>query len=327
MFSRNCTSKCRLDGKVAIVTGSSRGIGKATAKELYKIGANVIMACIDMKEAEQALLDIKTEVQGDGLGTLVIEELDLSSFSSIKRCAKRILERENLIHLLINNAGLVMSKKILTEDGFETQFAVNYLGHFLFTCLLLPRIIYSSPARIINVSSMGHTYFKNYDFDDINYDLKDYYPMEAYCQSKLANILFTKELATRLAGTGVNVYCVNPGIVKTDIHRAFGYTCFQFNNFIFNFFLLYSLLISYFIMKTPHQGAQTTIHCAIDEKAGTETGLYYSECQVKEPSSVAKDIILAKKLWKKSLNMVGLTNFDMFKSSEIVPTELLDIEI
>ncbi|XP_050534711.1 retinol dehydrogenase 11-like isoform X4 [Daktulosphaira vitifoliae] len=326
MFSRKCTSKCRLDGKVAIVTGSCRGIGKATAKELYKIGANVIMACIDIKVADQTLLDIKTEVQGEGLGTLVVEELDLSSFSSIKRCAKRILEKENQIHLLINNAGIVMRQKILTEDGFETQFAVNYLGHFLFTCLLLPKIIYSSPARIINVSSTGHTFFKSYDFDDINYDFKDYYPTEAYCQSKLANILFTKELAIRLAGTGVNVYCVNPGIVQTEMQKPSENIIYQYYFFfgIFGYFLYY---ITYFLIKTPYQGAQTAIHCAVDEKAGTETGLYYSECQVKEPSSVAKDIILAKKLWKKSLNMVGLTNFDMFKSSEIVPTELLDIEI
>ncbi|XP_050534719.1 retinol dehydrogenase 11-like isoform X2 [Daktulosphaira vitifoliae] len=281
------------------------------------------MACRDVKKADQALLDIKTEVQGEGLGTLIVEKLDLSSFSSIKRCAKRILERENQIHLLINNAGLMMSKKILTEDGFETQFAVNYLGHFLFTCLLLPRIIYSSPARIINVSSMSHTFFKNYDFDDINYDLKDYYPMEAYCQNKLANILFTKELATRLAGTRVNLYCLHPGNIKTEIHDGFENIIYH-NHFYLWIFLVSLSFIIYLFLKTPHQGAQTTIHCAIDEKAGTETGLYYSNCQVKEPSSMAKDIILAKKLWKKSLNMVGLTNFDMFKSSDTIPTVLLD---
>ncbi|XP_050534714.1 retinol dehydrogenase 13-like isoform X7 [Daktulosphaira vitifoliae] len=326
MFSRKCTSKCRLDGKVAIVTGSSRGIGKATAKELYRIGANVIMACIDIKEAEQASLDIISEVQGNNLGTLVIEELNLSSFSSIKRCAKRILERENQIHLLINNAATVTPKKILTEDGFETQFAVNYLGHFLFTCLLLPKIVYSSPARIINVTSMSHNFCKNYDFYDINYDLRDYDPKEAYDLSKFSNILFTKELATRLAGTGVNVYCVNPGMIRTELFMSFNNIFYQ-NNFYLWIFLVSISFIIYLFLKTPHQGAQTTIHCAIDEKAGTESGLYYSECQVKEPSSLAKDIILAKKLWKKSLKMAGLTNFDMFKSSETVPTELLDIEI
>ncbi|XP_050440386.1 retinol dehydrogenase 12-like [Adelges cooleyi] len=317
MFSGKCTSKARLDGKIAIVTGSNTGIGKITAKEFYKIGAKVIMACRDTKKAEQAVTDIVANVKGENLGQLVVEELNLSSFASIKRCAKNILEKESKIHLLVNNAGIMMCPKSKTEDGFETQFGVNHLGHFLFTSLLLPRIRSSAPARIINVSSRAHLR-GTINFEDINFD-KSYSAMNAYSQSKLANVLFSNELASRLKDTGVNVYSLHPGIVETELGRTVDDVYFPGTKFLVKLFL-------YPFIKTPDQGAQTTLHCAIDEKAGQETGLYYSDCKVKDTSALAKDTELAKKLWDKSVEMVGISGYDMFNTAgDAIPEPLKNL--
>uniref|UniRef100_A0A2H8TH63 Retinol dehydrogenase 12 n=1 Tax=Melanaphis sacchari TaxID=742174 RepID=A0A2H8TH63_9HEMI len=317
MFSGKCTSAARLDGKTAIITGSNTGIGKVTAKEFYRIGAKVIVACRDVKKAEQAVTEIVADVKGDNLGQLVVEELDLASFASIKRCAKNILQKEKNIHLLVNNAGVMACPKSKTQDGFETQFGVNHLGHFLFTSLLLPKIRNSTPARIVNVSSMAHTRGV-INFEDINYDA-NYSAMVAYSQSKLANVLFSKELSKRLEGTGVHVYSLHPGLVKTELGRTIDQVYFPGMRFIARFFL-------YPWMKTPEQGAQTTLHCSIDEKAGEENGLYYSDCKVKEPSALAKDPELAKKLWETSIEMVGLKDYDMFKcSGDSLPEPLKDV--
>ncbi|CAH1738342.1 unnamed protein product [Aphis gossypii] len=306
MFSGKCTSSARLDGKTAIVTGANTGIGKVTARQFYTLGAKVILACRDVRKAEQAVSEIVAEVKGDGLGQLIVEELDLASFASIKRCAKSILQKEKQIHLLVNNAGVMTCPKGKTQDGFETQFGVNHLGHFLFTSLLLPRIRNSTPARIINVSSMAHTR-GSINFEDINSD-KNYSAIAAYSQSKLANVLFTKELARRLEGTGVHVYSLHPGIVNTELPRTV-------DQVFFPGMWLLGRIVLYPFVKTPEQGAQTTLHCSIDEKAGEETGLYYSDCKAKEPSAIAKDPELAKKLWVKSMEMVGLNDYDMFNCS------------
>ncbi|XP_060849468.1 retinol dehydrogenase 12-like isoform X2 [Rhopalosiphum padi] len=307
MFSGKCTSSVRLDGKTTIITGANTGIGKVTAKQFYTLGAKVILACRNVGKAEQAISDIMAEVKDGGLGQLVVEELDLASFVSIKRCAKRILQNEKQIHVLVNNAGVMTCPKGKTQDGFETQFGVNHLGHFLFTSLLLPRIRNSTPARIINVSSMAHAR-GSINFEDINSD-KNYSAIAAYSQSKLANVLFSKELARKLEGTRVHVYSLHPGIVNTELARTVDQVYFPGT-------WLLGRVILFPWVKTPEQGAQTTLHCSIDEKAGEETGLYYSDCKVKEPSASAKDPELAKKLWVKSMEMVGLNDYDMFNCSE-----------
>lgn len=317
MFSNKCKSKARLDGKTAIVTGSNTGIGKVTAKEFYRLGAKVILACRDVKKAEQAVSEITAEVQGDGLGQLIIEELDLASFASIKRCAKSILQKETKIHLLVNNAGVMTCPKGKTQDGFETQFGINHLGHFLFTLLLLPRIRSSAPARIVIVSSLAHV-FGSIDFKDINHD-KSYSPAIAYSQSKLANVLFSKELSRKLEGTGVHVYSLHPGIVRTELTRTLDQVYFPGMWFLGRIFL-------YPWVKNPKQGAQTTLYCSIDEKTEAETGLYYSDCKVKEPSSLARDPELAKKLWETSIEMVGLKDYDVFNcSGDVIPDPLKDV--
>lgn len=293
----------RLDGKTAIITGCNSGIGKITAKEFYRIGARVIMACRDIQRAEVAMQEIKDEVKDEqGVGEMVVKRLDLNSLKSVRECANEILSTEQSIHLLVNNAGIMMCPYGKTEDGFETQIGVNHLGHFLFTCLLLPRIITSAPARIINLSSVAHEKAV-IKFSDINWEKRPYSAFGAYASSKLANVLFTKELAKRLEGKGVTTYAVHPGIVKTELGRHMDEVYFKGARVLARF-------VTYFMMKTPEEGAQTTLHCALDENAGKETGLYYSDCKVIEPSALAKDMDGAKRLWEESEKLVGLENFE-----------------
>ncbi|XP_065209980.1 retinol dehydrogenase 11-like [Planococcus citri] len=315
-----CVSKARLDGKTAIVTGSNTGIGKITAREFYRIGARVILACRDAEKAAKAVDDIKETVKSEDnqpLGELVIKKLDLGSLLSIKECAKDILQSEERINILVNNAGVMMCPKSKTADGFELQFGTNHLGHFLFTCLLLPRIRHSTPARIVNVSSLAHKKGRIH-FDDINLE-NGYTPFGAYAQSKLANLLFSHELATKLKGKGVNVYSLHPGIVRTELGR-------HLNSIYFPGFRSVVRLAFCLFDKTPEEGAQTTIYCSIEESLEDETGCYYSDCKKETPSTAATNAEESKKLWDLSLKMTGLGDWDPFTApNDILPPSLTNI--
>ncbi|KAJ3639754.1 hypothetical protein Zmor_003094 [Zophobas morio] len=302
LFSAKCVSKARLEGKTAVVTGANTGIGKETAKDFFKRGARVIVACRNLDTANAAVEEIKKQCSNDEqLGQLQVAKLDLSSLSSVRLFAKALLESENRIDLLVNNAGVMMCPRSRTEDGFEMQLGTNHLGHFLLTMLLLPKICESTPARIVNVASSMHM-FGHIDFDDLHWDKRRYSAKGAYSQSKLANILFTAELARKLDEAnvkGVTVYSLHPGAIATELGRHLDVVYFpglrwMFRN-IFKFFL-----------KTPEQGAQTTIYCSVDEKCANETGLYYSECAVASVFQHAKNVKDAERLWKASLTLVGL---------------------
>ncbi|XP_032676877.1 retinol dehydrogenase 11-like [Odontomachus brunneus] len=308
-FSSICTSKARLMGKTVVITGANTGIGKETARDLYRRGARVILACRDIKRAENALEDLKNnppsrpdrEQFDGGPGELAIYPLNLCSLKSVKECAKSLLTKESAIHLLVNNAGVMLCPFEKTEDGFEMQLQTNHLGHFLLTLLLLPKIMSSGPGcRILNVSSRLHLR-GTIHFDDINME-KSYSPLGAYNQSKLANVLFTKELARRLQEAninGINVYSLHPGVIRTELGRYMDRSVFRGARF------LSQLLLRPFF-KSPEQGAQTTIYCAVDEKAATETGLYYEECNVANAHRIANDDRVVKQLWDQSCHLLHL---------------------
>ncbi|XP_073993512.1 retinol dehydrogenase 12-like isoform X1 [Rhodnius prolixus] len=303
--SKVITNK-RLDGKTALITGSNTGIGKATAKELYRLGARVILACRDIKRAEDALLQIQNEVRNeDKVGELVIKHLNLSSFSSVRKCAEEINLKEENLHFLINNAGVMVCPEGKTEDGFETHFGVNHLGHFLLTCLLLPKIINSAPARIINVSSDAHK-FGVMHWDDLNYEKKRYSAIGAYAQSKLANVLFTMELAEKLKAKSVAVYSIHPGIVRTDLGRYVDKTFFWGAHWI-------TSLVFMPFYKTPDEGALTILHCALKE-SDEFSGCYFSDCRLQEDkeSLDRKYGDAATKLWTLSSDLVNY-DFDFKK--------------
>ncbi|KDR11852.1 retinol dehydrogenase 12-like isoform X1 [Zootermopsis nevadensis] len=298
----------RLDGKTAIVTGSNTGIGKFTALDFVKRGARVIMACRSVEKAEAAAEQIRGATRDlKGAGAVDVVKLDLGSLTSVRQCADQLLRAEQRVHLLVNNAGVMACPQGKTEDGFETHFGVNHLGHFLFTCLLLPRVIRSAPARIVTVSSKLHEN-GNMNFDDLNLE-NSYGPVKAYNQSKLANVLFSNELARRLEGTGVTTYSVHPGVVRTELGRHLNDTYFRG---------LRSILggMGALFFKTAEDGAQTTIYCSLDEKLTNKTGLYYSECREKAASRRARDPEAAKKLWDLSAKMAGLGNWDPFTADD-----------
>ena len=287
-----CKSKARMDGKTVIVTGANTGIGKETALDLARRGARVIMACRDLTKGAAAL---KYIVERTGNTKVTLRELDLASIKSIRKFAEDINQNESQLHVLVNNAGLFNSSQLIkTEDGFEMTMGVNHLGHFLLTNLLLDWLKNSSPARIVVVSSSSHqSLTKEMKFDNINSE-KLYNNWDSYGQSKLANILFARELAKRLEGSGVTVNSLHPGVVSTELPRYLP------------FFLRCVGKTGSILYKTPEQGAQTTIHVAVHEELEGVSGLYFADCKPIEPSKEAQDDGAAKKLWEMSADLVGL---------------------
>ncbi len=280
--------------------GANTGIGKETAIDLAKRGARVIILCRSMERAEAALKDIKS---ASGNNNVEVEQLDLSSFKSIRQCAAILQDKLDKIDILINNAGVMLCPKDWkTEDGFEMQFGTNHLGHFLLTELLLPLVKKSAASgfhpRIINVSSMGHAFAKDgINFDDLNFEVKRDDEWKVYGHSKLANILHAKELARRLENTGISVYSLHPGAIGTDLgrHMEEKSACIRCIKPCF-----------YWMIKTPWHGAQTTLYCALEDKIEHESGLYYSDCDKKTPSAPAQDMDAAERLWEVSEKLVGL---------------------
>ncbi|XP_030648439.1 dehydrogenase/reductase SDR family member 13-like [Chanos chanos] len=291
-----CTGCFEMTGKTAIITGGNTGIGKATALELARRGARVILACRNQQRAESAINDIRKET---GSSDVVYMQLDLGSLKSVRSFTETFLKTESRLDLLVNNAGLVADGR--TEDGFGIEFGVNHLGHFLLTCLLLDRLKEGTGGRVITVSSMAHRWGK-IDFDALiaNKDLGtgrySWQFFHAYCNSKLCNVLFTHELAKRLKGTNVTCYCVHPGIVKTELSRHV--SLWQ---------KVFIEPVARLLFLDPKTGAQTTLHCALQEGIEPMSGKYFSCCAVEEVSAKAKDDAVAKKLWEVSERLSGLS--------------------
>lgn len=285
----------RCDGKVILITGANTGIGKETAKELLKRGGKVYIACRSLEKANKAREELINET---GSTDIHVRELDLSSLESVRNFAKKFLQEAQRLDILINNAGVMACPKALTKDGFEQQLGVNHLGHFLLTNLLLDRLKASAPSRVVNLSSLAHRY-GTINKRDLNSE-KSYHQVMAYCQSKLANVLFTRELARRLEGTGVTTYAVHPGAVDTELPRHMG---------SFFFLLEHNLIkpILRFTFKTPKSGAQTSLYTALDEDLAHQSGKYYADCREQNPSREGSDNDTALWLWNASEKMVGLS--------------------
>ena len=276
-----------LAGKTFIVTGANTGIGRVTAKELARAGAHVILACRS-KDKTQVVIDEITRETGNTQVEFV--PLDLADLASVRACAEAIAARNLPIHGLINNAGLA-GQRGLTKDGFELIWGTNHLGPYLFTRLLLDRVKQAGRARIVNVSSQSHYAAKGIDWDAVHKPTQTVTGMREYEVSKLSNVLFTKELARRLEGTGVTTYALHPGVVATDVWRSVPPPL--------------RWLIKKF-MITPEQGAQTSLRCAMAPELANETGRYYEKGKEKAPSRLADDVELARTLWARSAEWTGL---------------------
>lgn len=291
-----CLSNRHIKGKTVVITGGNTGIGKETAMDLATRGAKVIIGCRNLEKGQAAVQEIQTR---SGNEKVFVEKLDLSSLASVRQFADGILKNEPRLDILINNAGVMGCPYQMTEDGLEMQFGVNHIGHFLLTLLLLDLMNQSGPSRIINVSSLAHRFGTGViNFDDINAE-KDYDPFAAYQQSKLANILFTRELSVHLEDTNVTVNALHPGLVNTDIQR---------HSFISG---LVFFPLRWYFFKTAEQGAQTTIHCAVSEEMEGVSGKYLADCAFRDPSIGAQDDEAARKLWDISMELVGLEDHEI----------------
>jgi NAD(P)-dependent dehydrogenase (short-subunit alcohol dehydrogenase family) len=299
-----------LSGRVYIVTGANSGSGFATTKQLAEQGATVVGACRRVDAGREAFADLSNI-----RGSVEIIELDLASLASVRRFAEAFLAKYDRLDGLVNNAGVMYPPKGKTEDGFETQFGINYVGHFLLTELLLDALKASTPSRIVCVSSVAHAgmrgIYGEIGFDDLNFDKREYDPAVAYAQSKLAVVLHALDLARRLEGTGVSAFSVHPGWIRSNL--AQGAVRFMQNVVLRP---LSGLLgtVSWF------EGAQTSLHCLLDDEAPNHSGEYYSQMStlypnkedrpggwpMASPNPRARDAELAEKLYHRSLELVGL---------------------
>ncbi|MFB3052494.1 MAG: SDR family oxidoreductase [Dehalococcoidia bacterium] len=280
-----------MQGKTVLITGANSGLGKETAVALARAGATVVFTSRDPEKGEQAAADIRQRSGAD----VTLMPLDLASFPSIRALADDFLKRYDSLHVLVNNAGLILTERTETEQGFETTFGVNHLGHFLLTQLLLDRIKASAPARIINVASRAHRFARNgLDFDDLQLT-KSYGGMQAYGRSKLANIYFTRELARRLEGSGVTVNALHPGGVNT------GFSHDGDTNGLYSF--LWSLAKPF--LRSPEKGAQTSIYLASATEVEGVTGKYFANSKEAQPTSIAQDDEAARRLWTASEELIA----------------------
>ncbi|XP_041043427.1 retinol dehydrogenase 14a [Carcharodon carcharias] len=287
------SASASMRGRTAVVTGANSGIGRATAAGLARLQARVILACRDEEAAARAAQQIRQ--QTGGAGELLVRRLDLASLSSVRSFCQRIIEEEPRLDVLINNAGIFQCPYMKTEDGFEMQFGVNHLGHFLLTNLLLDLLKRSAPSRIVVVSSKLYKYGE-INFDDLNSE-KSYNKSFGYSRSKLANILFTHELAKQLEGTGVTANVLHPGIVRTNLGRHINIPLLGLPVF---------KMVSWAFFKTPEQGAQTSLYLATSPEVKEVSGKYFGDCKQEELLPKAMDDAVAKKLWDMSERMVGL---------------------
>ena len=278
----------KLQNKTAIVTGANSGMGMATVRALSDMGAKVIMLCRSEKRGTEALEKLSSEKYRD----LELILCDLGNYDSIRAFANIVRRGYDHIDILVNNAGFISLDRQETGEGLERQFGINHIGHFLLTMSLLD--LMGEGGRIVNVASGAHKTGKIH-FDDINLT-KGFNVIKAYSQSKLANVLFTRELARRVKDRGITVNCCHPGAVATNIgidrDTGFGKTVTR-------------LLKPFF--QTPEQGARTAIFLVSDDSVSDVTGEYFYKCRIAKSSKRSKDMELAKKLFEFSEELVGGT--------------------
>lgn len=275
---------------VVIITGANSGMGLATARALAGTGATIVMACRSIAKGEEACVSVVRET---GNQKVFVMQCDLGDLASVRRFSDEFHSRFEHLDALVNNAGVILLKRTITVDGLESQFAVNHLGHFLLTVLLLDLMGKIGPARIVVVASGAHKIGK-IDFENLQLE-KGYSIIRSYAQSKLCNVLFTYELARRLAGKNITVNCVHPGAVGTNmgVDRKTG-----FGRSLLRFLSLFFL--------SPEQGADTAVYLVLSEEVAAVTGKYFYRRKEEKSSALSYDKELAQKLWDKSMELSGM---------------------
>ncbi len=287
-----------MKNKYVLITGANSGIGKETAVALAEMGAIIIMLCRNKEKGEKVQEEIKQRANTKNVELIIA---DLSEPKSIYLAASRYKEMYDSLDVLINNAGLILKERTIEATGYETTFAVNHLGHFLLTLLLIDLLKKSAPSRIINVSSEAHRFTK-LNLEDTNME-KEYKSFRVYSNSKLANVMFTYELSRRLEGTGVTVNALHPGFVNTNFGK-------NQNNKLTK---LFSKLTNLFTINAQ-KGAKTSIYLASSTEVKEITGKYYKKSKVARSSKESYKLKLQEELWELSQ--------EYMKNTELVLPEL-----
>lgn len=278
-----------MKGKTVVITGANSGIGFEASIALAKMGAKVIMVARNPELGQNALAQVKEKSSNSHVELMLC---DFASLANVRRLAQEIVDKCPRLDVLVNNAGKTFGSRSVTADGFEWTFGVNHLAPFLLTNLLLVLLKKCAPARIVNTASRAHT-FGHINFEDIMAE-KKYGEMSAYAQSKLANVLFSTELSKRIAGSGVTSNSLHPGVVGTSFAEAGG----TFSKLFYRWFT--------FMMKTPAEGAKTTVYLASSPEVEGVSGKYFSNCKAIMPSKEARDVSVAKRLWELSEKLTGI---------------------
>lgn len=279
-----------MQGRICLITGANSGIGKATAVGIARLGATVVMVCRDQGRGEAVQQEIRAETGNDDVQLVLA---DLASQPSIHELSREIHERFQKLNVLVNNAGVLLTQRTTTPDGLETTFALNHLGYFLLTNLLLDLLKAGAPSRIVNVSSRAHVR-SHLNFDDLQGEQK-YSGLRAYGRSKLANILFTYALARRLEGGGVTVNAVHPGTVATNFASGSSRL------------LDIGMKISHLFMISPVKGADTVVYLASSPEVDGITGKYFARRKEVPSSNESYDEGEQERLWQVSEQLTGLT--------------------
>jgi NAD(P)-dependent dehydrogenase (short-subunit alcohol dehydrogenase family) len=276
-----------LSGQLCAITGANRGIGRATADGLAELGADLILICRRKEDG----LAVAREIARPGRSQAHIVAADLSSQAAIRHAAAEIQNRYPRLNVLINNAGIIPRHREVTADGLEMQFAVNHLAYFLLTNLLLPQLRAGAPARVVNVSSGAHTH-ASLDFDDLQSE-RGYDPTDAYSRTKLANVLFTYELARRIRPAELTVNCLTPGVVATRMLRDYlGHSAGGRVDSTFG--------------ASPAEGAETSVYLASSPEVAAVTGKYFDRKRPVRSSRASYDEAAARRLWEVSARLTGL---------------------
>jgi retinol dehydrogenase 14 len=278
-----------MTGRVVVLTGASSGIGAAAAIELGRLGATVV----PVGRSAERLAAVAAQIEATGGTAAAPQVADLASLAEVRALAQRLLAAHAHIHVLANNAGTIAARRPLTADGHGKTFAVNHLAPFLLTNLLLDRLRACAPARVVTTASAEHLR-GSIEPATLEQDERSWSPLRAYRNSKLANILFTRELARRLEGSGVAANCLHPGGVRTNLGRELPWPMRLGWKFVSRSFV------------APEQGAQTLLYLASAPEAGELSGDYFADCRPARVSAQANDTVLARELWQRSEQIVGL---------------------
>jgi retinol dehydrogenase 12 len=278
-----------MQGKVVVITGATSGIGQVAAERLVALGARMVLVTRDTRRGEAALARLRERAPGVAHR---LHYADLSRLAEVKRAAAEIAAAEPHIDVLINNAGAMYSSRVVTEDGLELTFATNHVSYVVMTHGLRERLMAAAPARVVNTASDAHK-GAILDFEDLQ-SAKSYRGFKVYGRSKLCNILYTRELARRWAGTGVTANCLHPGFVATRFGDQSGGL------------LSYGVRVAKMFAISPEKGADTLVYLAASPEVATASGDYFYKCRLVTPSKEARDDAAAKQLWVETARLAGI---------------------